>query len=349
LKKDITGFDYLRQKAWKSNTLLSIHFDITYRCPLRCIHCYIDHRKKRELTTREIEKILKDGARLNALFVTYSGGEVFARKDIEEIFDISRRLGYSIKIITSGYLIDHKEIEILKRYNILNVGVSLYSINPEVHDSITGVKGSFAKTSRAIQLMAKNNISVTVKTSIMKQNYRDYPKLLRWIESLGENVSAQYDMVITPTMENRCGVKDLNIDFASKRALYKKIQKIEGKREVKVEEMEGLPNKSRIEKSITCFAGITGLYIDPEGKVYPCVEWNILLGDLRKTSLIEIWKRSEKREWIRSLRIPDYGKCYTCKYVGVCSICPGLNLRDNGDIFEPSRLACERAMMYYGR
>gem|GEM_PF-277756 len=331
-------YKYLREKARKANSLLSLHIDITYRCPQNCIHCYIDHRHLYELSTTEIEKILKDARKLNALFITYSGGEVFLRKDFEDILKITKRLGFSIKIITSGYLISEKEIEIIYKYKLTSVGISLYSLVPEIHDKITGVKGSCERTTNAIKMLTKRGINTVVKTSIMKQNYREYPELIKWIRSLGNNVYAQYDMVITPSMELRSGVRSLNIPFSEKKRLYKILKDIEHKEDLKVEELEDSKREEIGNESVTCYAGITGLYIAPDGKVYPCVEWNELLGDLRKESLIDMWKYSKRIKEIKSLRIKDYKKCYSCKYLYVCSICPGLNLRDNNNIFNPPDL-----------
>ncbi len=343
-RKD-SAFEYLREKARKKGYLLSIHFDITYRCPLNCFHCYIDHRKKKELGPQEIEKVLKDALNLNAMFVTYSGGEVFARKDFGDI--LSGRLGYSIKIISNGYYIGEREVKLLKENNVINVGISMFSKNPATHERITGVRDSFRRTVEAIRLLSENGIRVVVKTSIMKDNYKEYIGLLRWINSLGKNVYAQYDMVITPTMLRREGVRELNIPFEEKKRLYARIKKIEKGREVKVEEMEDSVKQKVAQDSIACYAGITGLYIAPDGRVYPCVEWNELLGDVRKEGIVDIWRNSPRLREIRNLRIRDYKECSGCKYVGVCYICPGLNLRDNYDIFKPSSLACERARMYY--
>ncbi|MGB9600634.1 MAG: radical SAM protein, partial [Myxococcota bacterium] len=200
MKRQLSAFEYLREKARKTDTLLSLHFDITYRCPLRCIHCYIDHRRMQELSLNEIDRILHNARTLNVLFVTYSGGEVFLRKDFEKILRITKRLGFSIKIITSGYLIKEREVEILRENDVLNVGVSLYSLDPSIHDSITQVRGSFEKTMNAIELLYRNNINIIIKTSIMRGNYSNYIDILKWTKKFNGKIIAQYDMVITPTM-----------------------------------------------------------------------------------------------------------------------------------------------------
>lgn len=347
MNKGILGLDYLRQKARKNGMLLSLHLDVTYRCPQRCIHCYIDERERGEMSLSEIERILRDARRLNALFATFSGGEVFARRDFDKILEIANGLGLSIKLITSGYLIGKREVDLLKKNRVINVGISLYSLRPDVHDAITGIEGSCKRTIRAIKLIKSAGLHIVVKSIIMRHNYQYYPELLRWLHSLGENVTPQYDVVVSPTMGYRSGVREMNLSLEEKRAMILELRKIEKRRMLRYEDMESGLKKGPDKDAITCYAGITGLYIDPEGKVFPCVEWQRLIGDLKKDSLLSIWKNSEVLKEIQALRIYDYKKCKDCKYVYGCSICPGLNLRDTGSIFTPSTLVCERAKAYY--
>ena len=42
---------------------LSVHFDLTYRCNERCVHCYLDHDDHGELTTAECIAVMEDLAR----------------------------------------------------------------------------------------------------------------------------------------------------------------------------------------------------------------------------------------------------------------------------------------------
>jgi MoaA/NifB/PqqE/SkfB family radical SAM enzyme len=44
----------MNQKALNLGLPLSVHFDVTYRCNERCVHCYLDHDDHGEMTTAEI-------------------------------------------------------------------------------------------------------------------------------------------------------------------------------------------------------------------------------------------------------------------------------------------------------
>ena len=48
----------MNEKAHALGIPLSVHIDLTYRCNERCVHCYLDHDDKGEMTTQEIKNIL---------------------------------------------------------------------------------------------------------------------------------------------------------------------------------------------------------------------------------------------------------------------------------------------------
>jgi len=48
----------MNEKAMELGIPLSVHIDVTYRCNERCVHCYLDHDDKGEMTTREIKNVL---------------------------------------------------------------------------------------------------------------------------------------------------------------------------------------------------------------------------------------------------------------------------------------------------
>ncbi|MBM4284566.1 MAG: radical SAM protein [Deltaproteobacteria bacterium] len=100
--------DHVYQKAREHLIPLSVHFDLTYRCHQRCIHCYIPEAWRRgegpgpELTTHQIKNILDQLADAGTFFLTFSGGEIFLREDFFEILCYARDLNFSISLMTSG-------------------------------------------------------------------------------------------------------------------------------------------------------------------------------------------------------------------------------------------------------
>ena len=74
---DTPVFNRLIQRSLAKNLPLNVHFDLTYRCNERCVHCYLDHEDYGEVTTAEVKRVLDELATAGTLFLTFSGGEIF--------------------------------------------------------------------------------------------------------------------------------------------------------------------------------------------------------------------------------------------------------------------------------
>ena len=140
------AFDDLREKAIEQKIPIAVHLDLTYRCNLDCIHCYIVKQDRPELSTKEVKNILKQLAEAKTLYLTLSGGEILIREDFFEIISYARKLGFSLRLLTNGVLIDEKTADGIASLYPELVAISLYSANPETHDKITNRYGSFDKT-----------------------------------------------------------------------------------------------------------------------------------------------------------------------------------------------------------
>ncbi len=81
----------MNQRALDLGVPMSVHFDITYRCNERCVHCYLDHDDHGEMTTAEIKRVLDELAAAGTFFLTLSGGEVLMRRDFFELLEYARR------------------------------------------------------------------------------------------------------------------------------------------------------------------------------------------------------------------------------------------------------------------
>ena len=76
--------------------------------------------------------------------------------------------------------------------------------------------------------------------------------------------------------------------------------------------------------SPTCSAGHTACYISPYGDVYPCVQFPFPCGNVRRSRFLDIWRRSDQLNEVRSIRLRDLTSCSQCVHVPNCTRCPGL-------------------------
>src|SRR5438445_7026267 len=152
----------MNEKAMALGIPLSVHIDVTYRCNERCVHCYLDHDDKGEMTTAEIKGILDQLAEAGVFFLTFSGGEVFMRRDFLELVEYARRLSFNVKVKTNAVMIREYEAQQLKALGVERIQISVYSHRPDVHDAITKLPGSLKRTIKAIPFLKLQGPKVTM-------------------------------------------------------------------------------------------------------------------------------------------------------------------------------------------
>jgi radical SAM protein with 4Fe4S-binding SPASM domain len=93
---------------------------------------------------------------------------------------------------------------------------------------------------------------------------------------------------------------------------------------------------------LPCSAGHTACYISPYGDVYPCVQFPLPTGNVRKQKFLDIWRYSPQLQEVRSITARDLPVCSTCSHVGTCTRCPGLAYMQ-GNMRGPSTQDCEKS------
>lgn len=341
--------DRLIARSVQRHLPLNVHFDLTYRCNERCVHCYLDHDDYGELTTSECIGILEQLAAAGTLFLTFSGGEIFLRKDLEEILMAARRLHFDVSLKTNALLVNRERAARLAELGVRRVQISVYSEAPAVHDAITKVPGSLNRTLAAIPLLIEQGIAVKLACPLMKQNLLAYRGVMELAERLG--VPYVLDLTITPMMDATQGPLEHRVDAS---ALLPVLQdaSLHGcrpgeKPEAELPAMLGSATSSGMESgaydAIPCSAGHNSCYISPYGDVYACVQLPIAGGNLRQRAFGEIWHGSATLEKIRGMRESELPVCSRCEIRKYCERCPGLAWMEGGDLMGAYERACELA------
>jgi AdoMet-dependent heme synthase len=324
-------------KALKLSIPLSVQLDLTYRCNERCIHCYLDHQDHGEMTTAEIKDLLDQMADAGVFYLTISGGEILMRRDFFEILEYARKRTFCIKLKTNGILIRKKEAERIKALGVESVQISIYSHVPEVHDAITKLPGSLAHSIEAIRRLRAHGIHVIMANVLMLQNASDYAG----VKALAAELDAQFimDPTITPRMDGDRSILTLNVDEAALREVFRN-----GALVGNVEEFCAPPQGPDEEAldMLPCSAGHTACYVSPYGDIYPCVQFPLPSGNVRRMKFIDIWRDSSQFKEVRSITLRDMATCSKCTHGATCSRCPGLAYLE-GNMRGPSSQDCEKS------
>ena len=344
--------DRLISRTVEKHRPLSVHFDLTYRCNERCVHCYLDHDNHGELTTAECLQVLDDLARSGALFLTFSGGEIFLRPDLYEILAAARRLHFDISLKTNALLVTPERAARLGELGVRRVQISVYSDIPAVHDAITKVPGSLQRTLAAIPILLQHGLQVKLACPLMRENLLAYRGVMALAEKLG--VPYILDLTITPMMDgssgplaHRASVSSLLPVLQDARLQACKPQPTSATARPESVWPLGSAVSSGIEspayQDLPCSAGHNSCYISPYGDVFPCVQLPQAAGNLRREKFDDIWYHAPQLERLRAIRESQLPVCSRCEIRSYCERCPGLALMEGGNLLGAYERACALA------
>jgi len=333
------------ERALQLGVPFSAQLDLTYRCNEQCVHCYLDHDDHGEMTTIEIKRLLKEMAEAGVFILTFSGGEIFLRKDFFEILECARSLTFCIKLKTNAVLIREAQAARLRDLGVESIQISIYSHRPEVHDAITKVPGSLRRSIDAIRFLKSQGLKVILANVLMTKNMQDY----HGVRALADELGAEYtlDPTITPKMDGDRSILDLNAGETALRQLFRDELLVGNADEFCAppsvrQEQDGKAHSAESMDSLPCSAGHTACYISPYGEFYPCVQFPLSCGNVRQQRFIDIWRNSEQLKEVRSIRLRDMSSCSQCAHGSTCTRCPGLAFME-GNMRGPSTADCEKS------
>jgi len=177
---------------------------------------------------------------------------------------------------------------------------------------------------------------------LMTANLFDNQGVMSLAKDLG--VSYTLDPTITPKIDGNTAVLALRAPAAELRRVFRNEELVGNVAEFCAppaapdeDVMDGYP----------CSAGHTSCYISPYGDVFPCVQFPLPSGNLRREKFVESWQHSSALKEVRSIRARDLTTCSTCSHVGSCSRCPGLAYME-GNMRGPSSADCEKSFQRTG-
>jgi MoaA/NifB/PqqE/SkfB family radical SAM enzyme len=197
----------------------SMNITFGYACNNNCIHCYIGEDSKKQFsdrTTKELKEILIKAKKEHPNQIIFIGGEVTIRKDFFELLQFAKDLDLRVHLETNGRAFCIKEFA-KKTFSImpdLDIAMSFHHTTPEVQDKITRITGSWEQSVTGIKNMKKYALKhLTIIPVITKFNYRNIPKLVKFLKKLkvdeidftlmriGGNASKNLDTLFIPIKE----------------------------------------------------------------------------------------------------------------------------------------------------
>jgi radical SAM protein with 4Fe4S-binding SPASM domain len=331
------AYKAILSRTRQQHRLLAVHWEITYRCNERCTHCYLDvlppgAKLPGELSTEEAFRVIDDLAKMGVLTISFSGGEVFLRRDIFEISRYARSRGFAVRYFTNGILIKPEIADQIAEVRPVVVELSVYGADAATHDGITQVPGSFDLTMRAVRLLLERNVRCLIKTPLMKENFEQMNALREMAAELG--ITFQYDLTVTPKhtgdpspLKHRPSDSQL-LGFLRER--------------IAPDSYQLFPQDDDFR---FCSIGMNALTIGPYGEIFTCVGARVQAGNVRQGSVAEIWKESPVWAETTALNLANLPVCSTCELRQFCIRCHGTAAFEDGDMLGCSSVAYREARL----
>lgn len=319
-----------------------IVWDSTKLCNLKCIYCRPDtifcssNRKinRKELTTKEVKKLISDASKINSFMFEICGGEPLLRKDFCEVARHADNKGLEVLSSTNGTLITHKLARQIKNSKIKKLQVSIDGSNAKIHEKMRGVTGSFKLAVDGAKKLIEKNVKVCIGTVITKINYNDIESIADFSYKIG--AVGWRGLSLIPNGRAIKIYKKMTPSFEDMKRLYQRL-KIKSNQYgngflIKMENPFGMYDSENslstnfscsIDKTSLagCSAGISEVYINPFGDVYPCrqlINRRFYAGNIREKSIISIWRDPKTFSQFRNRTKSIKGKCKNCKLLKFC-------------------------------
>ena len=345
-----------------ADELRLVFWELTARCNLRCQHCRAEAQAEfavGELTTPEILRVARDIRASFDPIMVLTGGEPLARPDFFEIASTCAGLFTRVAMATNGTLINDPIAQQIVDSGIKRVSISLDGATPQTHDAFRGQPGCFHNALRGLDALQRVGMSLQVNVTVTQHNLHELAALLEFVQARG--IEAFHMFMLVPV---GCGAEisddkrltpaqfEETLRWLAARTLELRDQ-IQIKatcapqyyrilRELGRESGASLPGAAGAAggephglHSFTrgCLAGSGVCFVSRTGEVQPCGYLPVVVGNVRETSLAQIWRESEVFAALRDPRQLK-GKCGACGYRKLCQGCRARAFAVTGDFLD---------------
>ncbi len=338
------------QRRFTDRPLL-VFWEMTKACDLACFHCRADAQHEPspcELSTDEGRRMIDELAALASPrpILILTGGDCLKRPDLTELIDYARSVAVPVALAPSVTpLLTPEKMRELREHGVKTVSISLDGMDATTHDAVRGVPGHFDATMATLGHLKQAGFTVQVNTTVMARNVEQMADIARILHvnhidiwevfflistGRGTDVNAstpqqnedichflvdasQYGFTVRsvegPFLRR---VNQQRHDLAPGPAtsdLYHRLHRRLG-------ELLGEPTHDVCAPSAATRDGNGIVFVGATGDVYPSGFLPLALGNLRDSSLVEIYR---DHPLMRSIRDAAFvGACGACSFRQLC-------------------------------
>lgn len=316
---------YWTFRKWGTPRLhpFSIVVSVSFRCNSRCKTCNVWKKPNDDMSVEEWRKAFHSIGR-TPIYVTFTGGEPFLRKDFPEMVEAAYdEMQPKVITIPTNGILSRRIVEYTDRICSyardaeIGINLSLDGVGKE-HDEIRGVPGNWdqaMKTWKGLKELQKkhSNLVLSIHTVISKFNIHRFPEIYRELQNL------EPDSYITEMAEQRVELDTVGLDITPEPEDYARVADFLSQ-EAKKAPARGIARVTqsfraeyyqiakeylfRHEQIIPCYAGWASAHIAPNGDVWTCCIRAESIGNLREHDydFDAVWNSPDAERLRRSIK-----------------------------------------------
>lgn len=322
-----------------------VSLDLTYKCNLNCSFCFMSQSRApglggRELTIAELKKLV-DGLSQRPREFYLWGGEPTLRRGLSGLVRHIKKRGHRCLVTTNSLLPDERSAARLLRAGADELAVSLHG-TPEIHDRITGLKGSAARVEKFFRFAGtypfRKNASLTFYCTINRLNHARLYEVYMYLKTLNPRYIA-FSHLDYITKKDLAGTRELFRAAGSRTvlresenlasgispaALARETARIKAAGDPAVRFQPDLGPEgirdwysplSDFKQPGFCLAQWKGLWINPFGEIISCQPLGLVLGSIRRRPALKEFNGNGFTKF-RSLLLKTGGYLPTCSRCG---------------------------------
>ena len=309
----------------KEIKIANLTVNLTNRCNLKCHFCYNLKRQTQEMEINSLMDSIEDGKDLftdDASFIILGGEPLLANSRLMTALDRGNKIFRPATMVsTNGTLLTPHIVKELANRRV-EVQVSLDSHNPLQHNKIRG-KGVYNKAIEGVRRLIDAGVYTILSMVYTSHSQSEMEKYLELALALSVNEARFIPMRrigggqdCAELCPDQYKSFEIFLDILDRRPEFKPLLKRDYFSIIAAVCKYSTPR-------INCGIGNQVLFIDPDGKIYPCpnhVSPEFLCGDLNKQTLKNIFLKSPVMKKIRQeYKIHNYGKCGDCTFRYWCA------------------------------
>ncbi len=328
---------------------LMVVWNLTYRCNLRCQHCYQNAGPLGPNVSGDGELDLE--AKLAAVdqiadsyipTLSISGGEPLLHPHFWPVLARARERGLYTSIATNGTLITKEVAGRLAEAKLAYAGISVDSPVPEEHDAFRGVPGAWERTIEGIRHTVAAGVPSLLAFTITKRNYRSLPGIFRLAKELEMTKVMVYNFIptgrgrqmqeddLTPGMREEAlqvmyEHAEAGVSVCSTAPQFGRVCTQHARRDL-IPLSHASTGRGRDLAVLTeliggCGVGRAYLALQPDGRITPCVYLpETTIGRLQEDRLLEVWQHTPLLDSLCD-RSDLKEHCGKCEHRAVCGGC----------------------------